>query len=177
VAAWRTDGLPELTVAVNVAAQQLASGLLPYEVDRALRRHSLHPRHLELELTETTLLETGDRTLALLEALGSLGVRLSIDDFGTGYSSFAYLKRFPLDQLKIDRSFVSDLETDVEDRAITSAIIALGHTLGLRVLAEGVETVGQLTVLRGLGCDEFQGYLVSPAVPPAAFADLVRASL
>jgi diguanylate cyclase (GGDEF)-like protein/PAS domain S-box-containing protein len=175
--AWQLEGLPELTIAVNVSARQVVRGTFTDQVGQCLRRHSLPPHTLELELTESALLETGERTLALLEALSSLGVRLSIDDFGTGYSSFDYLKRFPLDQLKIDRSFVSDLETDAEARAITAAIVGLGHTLGLTVLAEGVETPAQLSVLRTQRCDLFQGYLLSPALPPDAFGDLVRSIL
>jgi diguanylate cyclase (GGDEF)-like protein/PAS domain S-box-containing protein len=176
-ARWRAEGLPDLSIAVNVSARQLTSGSLPSEVARALSESGLPPRLVELELTESALLESGARTLGLLNDLNALGVRLSIDDFGTGYSSFAYLKRFPLDQLKVDRSFVSDLEVDAEDRAITNAIITLGHTLGLNVLAEGVETPGQLRVLRELACDAFQGYLISPALPPASFAELVRMTL
>lgn len=174
---WRASGLPDLTIAVNVSARQLGSGSLPDIVERTLRETGMPPRLLELELTESALLGSGTRTLGLLDDLSALGVRLSIDDFGTGYSSFAYLKRFPLDQLKVDRSFIAELEIDTEDRAITSAIIALGHTLGLQVLAEGVETSGQLSVLRELDCDAFQGYLVSPALPSAAFAELVRSTV
>lgn len=175
--AWHRDGLPHLTMAVNVSARQLARATFADQVRRSLRSHHVPPHVLELELTESALLETGDRTFTLLETLNSLGVRLAIDDFGTGYSSFAYLKRFPLDRLKVDRSFVSDLESSDDARAISQAIVGLGHTLGLSVLAEGVETPGQLAVLRTQGCDVFQGYLLSPALPPEAFTELVRTTL
>ena len=175
--AWDQEGLPPLTMSVNVSAKQLLDGRLPGDVAAALRDTEFPADRLRLELTESALLSTGSSTFELLEALRSQGVQLSIDDFGTGYSSFAYLRRFPLSEIKVDRSFVMDLESSADDRAICSSILALGHGLGLRVVAEGVETNAQLAFIRSHGCDLYQGYLFSPAVDPRAFADLVRTGL
>jgi diguanylate cyclase (GGDEF)-like protein/PAS domain S-box-containing protein len=171
--AWIAAGQAPLTMSVNVSARQLERGDLPEDVARILADTGFPGDLLELELTESALLEAGQVNADQLRRLTRQGVRLSIDDFGTGYSSFAYLKTLPLDELKIDRSFVRDLENDPGDRAITAAIVAMGHHLGLRVLAEGVETPGQLELLRGQGCDSFQGFLVSPALDPDDFAALV----
>ncbi len=173
--AWIDAGQAPLTMSVNVSARQLERGDLPAEVARTLADTGFPGGLLELELTESALLDVGPHNGDQLRELTERGVRLSVDDFGTGYSSFSYLKYLPLDKLKIDRSFVRDLEHDPDDRAITAAIIAMGHHLGLRVVAEGVETSGQLALLREQGCDSYQGFLVSAAVDPDAFTDLRRA--
>jgi EAL domain-containing protein (putative c-di-GMP-specific phosphodiesterase class I) len=123
-------------------------------------------RLLELEITETTLMQDIDETRDKLEEIAAMGVRLAIDDFGTGYSSLSYLKRFPVHKLKVDQGFVRDLTVDPEDAAIVTAIIGLARSLGLDTLAEGVETVEQLDILLGLGCEKFQGYLFSRPLPP-----------
>jgi EAL domain-containing protein (putative c-di-GMP-specific phosphodiesterase class I) len=135
----------------------------------------LPPHLLELEITESTLMEHAQDTLQALHRLRALGVRLSIDDFGTGYSSLSYLKRFPVDIIKIDRSFVRDVPMDADDAAIIAGIIALAHSLRLEVVAEGVETEAQLNFLRGQHCDLLQGYILSPAVPATEFAELILA--
>jgi EAL domain-containing protein (putative c-di-GMP-specific phosphodiesterase class I) len=144
-------------------------------VERALRAASLEPRNLELELTEGVLVESRDRTVAVLHGLKELGVQIAVDDFGTGYSSLSYLSRLPIDCLKIDRTFVSQAHRHGQDAAITQAVISLAHSLGVRVIAEGVETVEQLEFLRMHRCDQAQGYLFSPAVEPRAMAQLLAA--
>jgi diguanylate cyclase (GGDEF)-like protein len=167
-------GLPPLRVAVNLSVRQLLQKDFAASVEAVLADTGLAPDLLELEITESTLMENAQDTLAALHRLHSLGVRLSIDDFGTGYSSLSYLKRFPVDIIKIDRSFVRDVPQDADDAAIVTAIIALAHSLRLEVVAEGVETVAQLDFLRGRQCDLMQGYHLSPAVPAEQFAALVR---
>ncbi len=139
-----------------------------------LKETGLDPDYLELELTEGTTMENAEATIRTLHELKEMGVHLSIDDFGTGYSSLSYLKRFPLDTLKIDRSFVQDITTSPDSAAITLAIIAMAHSLGLKVIAEGVETEEQLAFLRSHGCDEMQGYLFSRPIPIDAFTQLLR---
>ncbi|MGH8808872.1 MAG: EAL domain-containing protein, partial [Noviherbaspirillum sp.] len=138
-------------------------------VEQALADTGLAPSLLELEITESTLMENAQDTLEALHRLHSLGVRLSIDDFGTGYSSLSYLKRFPVDIIKIDRSFVRDVPHDADDAAIVTGIIALAHSLRLDVVAEGVETEAQLQFLKGQSCDLMQGYSLSPPVPAEQF--------
>jgi EAL domain-containing protein (putative c-di-GMP-specific phosphodiesterase class I) len=155
-------------VAVNLSARQLRQPNVQYVIDRALQDAGVSPGQLELELTES-LLVAGDEVAATLRSISALGVRLAIDDFGTGYSSLAYLKRFCVDTLKIDRSFVMEMPGNAEDGAISAAIIALARRLHLRVVAEGVETAAQQALLRELGCDEMQGYLLSPPMPAEAF--------
>jgi EAL domain-containing protein (putative c-di-GMP-specific phosphodiesterase class I) len=134
----------------------------------------LDARYLELEVTESVIMHDAERVTAALEALKRMGLELAIDDFGTGYSSLSYLKRFPIDRLKIDQSFVRDIPSDAEDAAIIGAIIGLTRNLGLRTIAEGVETSEQLEFLRGQGCDEVQGYLLSRPLTPEACAQLLR---
>lgn len=165
---WSGDGRAPLQVSVNVSNQQFHSGELVRTVARVLAETDIDARWLELELTENIVM--GDVLMAktMLGELKALGVSLSIDDFGTGYSSMSYLKRLPVDKLKIDRSFVDEIATDPEDRAIARAIIALGHSLNLRVIAEGVETEEQLLLLEQAGCDEVQGFYFSRALPPEA---------
>ena len=176
-AAWAHQGLGELKIAVNVAKPQFLAGKLCAVLQQALFDAGLPPRQLVIELTESMLIDDAGSAIALMQDLKGLGVTLSIDDFGTGYSSLTYLKRLPLDELKIDRSFVTDLPGSVADEAIARAIIQLGHSLGMSVIAEGVETTAQLASLRALGCDSYQGFLFSPPLPMADFVELVRRSL
>jgi diguanylate cyclase (GGDEF)-like protein/PAS domain S-box-containing protein len=170
---WQDAGRFHLPVAVNLSAEQFRSRALLDTVSQALAQSRLEPRYLELEITETLLMEQSEQTLSLLARLNALGLQLSIDDFGTGYSSLSYLTRFPIHKLKIDKSFVRHIGADASDAAITSAVIALAHSLKLKVLAEGVETRLQLDFLRMRGCHELQGFLFSKPLPPAEFAQLV----
>ncbi len=164
--AWQDAGLPKVTVAVNIAHKQFMRPTLVNDVTHVLERTGLEARFLELELTEGILADNALAATLRLTELKRVGVMLSIDDFGTGYSSLSYLKSFPLDSVKIDRCFIKDLESDPRDAEISAAIIAMSHSLKLTVLAEGVETPGQLEFLRRKGCDTIQGFLFSPAVPP-----------
>src|SRR6266852_7376299 len=170
---WGEAALAALRLAVNVSAQQFRSPGFVHAVERALRASKLEPHTLELELTEGVLVESRDRTVAVLAGLKGLGVQIAVDDFGTGYSSLSYLSRLPIDCLKIDRSFVSKAHEHGHDAAITQAVISLAHSLGVRVIAEGVETVEQLEFLRMHRCDQAQGYLFSAAVHPEAMAQLL----
>ena len=172
--AWRDAGLMEIKVAVNVSARQFRCGGLEEEVVQALARYALEPSHLMLELTESMLMAEPEEAVARMIALKRIGVRLSLDDFGTGYSSLAYLSRFPIDQMKIDRSFVNDIVTDPGAATIATSVIALAHRMRLGVVAEGVETEAQAGYLRQNGCDQMQGYLFSKPVPAEEFAELVR---
>ena len=171
---WQDAGLIHLPVAVNLSAEQFRSRSLLETVREALTLSGLEPRYLALEITETLLMEQSEQTVNLLAELNAMGLQLSIDDFGTGYSSLAYLSRFPIHKLKIDKSFVRDMRSDPADAAITSAVIALAHSLRLKVLAEGVEQREQLEFLRLRGCHEVQGYLFSKPLPAEAFAELIR---
>jgi diguanylate cyclase (GGDEF)-like protein/PAS domain S-box-containing protein len=170
---WQQAGHPPVHVAVNIASPHFRQGALSDSVAAALQDSGLDPGWLELEVTESMLMQSVDTTLATLFKLKDRGVRLAIDDFGTGYSSLSYLKRFPLDTLKIDRSFVKDLPRDAEDAAIAKAIIAMAHSLKLEVVAEGVESAEQLAFLQQHGCDVVQGFLFSRPVPAAAFGSLL----
>ncbi|MFO1358710.1 putative bifunctional diguanylate cyclase/phosphodiesterase [Plasticicumulans sp.] len=168
---WLADGVPIHSMAVNLSARQLRLHALAPQLAAILDETGVPGRYLELELTESALMENPDTVAQQLEALRRLGVSLAIDDFGTGYSSLAYLKRFPINTLKIDRSFVLDIPHDPADMQITAAVIALAHNLGLSVLAEGVETSEQLDFLIEHGCDAVQGYRFSPPLPEAAACD------
>jgi diguanylate cyclase (GGDEF)-like protein len=171
---WTNAGLPSMRIAVNLSVKQLLQKNFAAIVEQVLADTGLPPRLLELEITESTLMENAQHTLEALHRLRSLGVRLSIDDFGTGYSSLSYLKRFPVDIIKIDRSFVRDVPHDVDDAAIVTGIIALAHSLRLDVVAEGVETESQLRFLKEQSCDLLQGFYLSQAVPAEQFArDLI----
>ncbi|SNT20885.1 PAS domain S-box-containing protein/diguanylate cyclase (GGDEF) domain-containing protein [Noviherbaspirillum humi] len=172
--AWQDEGLPPISVSVNLSARQFNQDDLVESVAGTLDRVGLASRHLELELTESIVMNSAEVFVSKLQELESLGVRLSIDDFGTGYSSLSYLKRFPLHHLKIDQSFVRDIATDADDAAITSTVIELGHSLNLKVIAEGVETEEQVAFLRDHHCDEMQGYFFSKPLPAHEFADLLR---
>jgi EAL domain-containing protein (putative c-di-GMP-specific phosphodiesterase class I) len=164
-----------MPVSVNISGRHLQRANLLEPVEAALRSVRLDPRLLELELTEAVLMQDPTATLPLLQALKALGVSISVDDFGTGYSSLSYLTRLPIDTLKIDRSFVRELETRSESAAIVAAIAAMSRSLKLRVAAEGVETQGQMAHLFDHGCHLMQGFLFSPAVPGEDFPALVKA--
>lgn len=164
---WQDRFGRDITMAVNLSSQQFLQSRVDEVVLQSLFEASLVPRLLQLELTETILMHDMNETVPLLTKLKAAGVALAMDDFGTGYSSLSYLKRLPIDAVKIDRSFVADLEVDRDDAAICATIIAMAHSLGLYVIAEGVETVGQLEYLRGQGCDQVQGYLISKPLPAA----------
>jgi len=168
-AAWRDAGRGDIPISVNVSVVQLRDPTLPTQLREFLAAHRVDPSMIELELTETFLMENAILTVDSLEKLKEIGVSLSIDDFGTGYSSLNYLHQFPIDKLKIDQSFVRDILDDPTDWAITKAIIGLGHTLGLRVVAEGVERGEEAEWLRDAGCDELQGYLFSRPLAPEVF--------
>jgi diguanylate cyclase (GGDEF)-like protein/PAS domain S-box-containing protein len=159
--AWHDEGCARVTVAVNLSALDFRQPGLVQEISAVLQAANLAPHYLEIELTESVLIDRDSQVLEKLTALSRMGIGLTIDDFGTGYSSLAYLKRFPVNKLKIDRSFISDVTSDGDDLAITTAIIQMARSLKLETVAEGVETQSQLDTLRGLGCDNFQGYLIS----------------
>ena len=165
LAVWDAAGAPRLTMAVNLSARQFRQPHLARFVADTLAEAGIAPHRLELELTESLLLDDSEGNRSVLASLAEMGVRVAIDDFGTGHSSLSYLKRFDIDTLKIDRSFVSELPHDSEDAAIATAIVAMGHSLHMKVVAEGVETIEQAEFLYKLGCDEIQGYLISRPVP------------
>jgi len=170
---WLEQGLPPVTLAINISGQQFMKNELLETVTAILKESGIDPGLLELELTEGVLMAHTERTIKTLQALKGMGVRLAIDDFGTGFSSLSYLKRFPLDVLKIDRTFIKDITTDPDDAAITVATIEMAHTLKLQVIAEGVETQPQLDFLTRNGCDLYQGYLFSRPVPPEEITRLL----
>ena len=171
---WLDGGLSPVRVAVNLSAKQFRHADLAAVVRSALQDAGLEPGYLERELPESAVMDDAEKSASTLQVLSTMGVHISIDDFGTGYSSLSYLRRFPLDKLKIDRSFVRDLIENPDDASIVKAIISLAHNLRLRVVAEGVETGEQLGFLRELGCDQYQGFYCSPAVPPDEFASLLQ---
>jgi diguanylate cyclase (GGDEF)-like protein len=177
IAQWRAHGHQDLKVSINVAKPHFEDGRLCPRLEQLLHDTGLPAKWLMVELTESMLVQDAARALQQMNDLRALGVGLSIDDFGTGYSSLSYLKRFPANELKIDRSFIIDLPTHDKDRAIAQTVVTLGHSLGMDVVAEGVETVEQHRILQHIGCDVFQGFLFSKAVPPQAFEDLVRQNL
>ena len=172
--AWQTDGLRPLRIAVNLSAQQFKQKSLVTTVREALAAAGLDAGYLELELTESAVMQDPESSIQVLRQLSGLGVRISVDDFGTGYSSLSYLRRLPLDKLKIDRSFIREVAASRDDAEIVRAIVSLAHSLHLKVIAEGVETAEQLTFLRGLGCDQYQGFHCSPPVPADEFEKLMR---
>ncbi|SOD41294.1 GGDEF/EAL domain-containing response regulator [Nitrosovibrio sp. Nv4] len=192
IAEWRLLGVGEIPVSVNVSGRQFSQGTLSEDVIRATRQNDVHPELLEfelqteralrensidsdlleLELTESSLMTHAKKTTGVLQRLKVLGIQISIDDFGTGYSSLAYVKRFPIDVLKIDRSFIAEITTNPADAAITTAIIEMAHSLDVRVVAEGVETVEQLDFLRERGCDEIQGYYFARPLPANEISEL-----
>ena len=175
IKAWQQNELTrELVLAVNVSARQFRQADFVAQVQATVQHHAINPGRLKLELTEGMLLENIGEIIVTMNALKEIGVQFSLDDFGTGYSSLQYLKLLPLDQLKIDQSFVRDIAFDSSDRAIVRTIIAMAHSLGLDVIAEGVETEEQRQLLLSKGCTHFQGYLFSKPVPIAQFEALLK---
>jgi len=171
---WQQRQMPFLRVAVNVSPLQFRQANFVKRVHAALQQHALDATYLEIELTEATLMSNAETSVTLLEELSELGVVVAIDDFGTGYSSMSYLQRFPIDKLKIDRSFISDVASNSGDASIVRAIISLAHGLRLKVIAEGVESEEQLSILKRMGCDQYQGFYRSAAVPAADIEKFVR---
>jgi EAL domain-containing protein (putative c-di-GMP-specific phosphodiesterase class I) len=174
---WQKQGLPPLRVAVNLSPRQFRQENLVSEVARTLRETGLDAGSLELEITESMVVRDPGQAAKLLTELRATGIYLSIDDFGTGYSSLAYLKRFPINSIKIDRSFIQDLPGDADSAAITRAIIAIADSLKLNVIAEGVENEAQMDFLRAHNCTEIQGYYFSKPLPPTEFAAMLRESV
>jgi EAL domain-containing protein (putative c-di-GMP-specific phosphodiesterase class I) len=170
---WQRAGLPKIPIAVNVSGVQVRRQDLRELVRKALESAGLEPQMLRIEITETAIVSVRERAIEMLGQLRDLGVSLALDDFGTGYSSLSYLKSFPINMLKIDRSFVAEMLTDHTTASIIEAIISMTRILGLSVLAEGVEDQSQFAFLKQLGCDAVQGYYVSMPVPPAEFAKLL----
>jgi diguanylate cyclase (GGDEF)-like protein len=171
---WRDQGIPPMRVAVNLSARQFAQKTLVSDVARTIAQSGLTPDCLELEITESLVMDNPESAAETLHKLKNMGISLSIDDFGTGFSSLAYLKRFPIDCIKIDRSFIKDIPTEADDMAITRGIIALGHSLRLKIIAEGVETKEQQDFLRSNGCDEMQGFLFSKPLPAEQVTALLK---
>jgi diguanylate cyclase (GGDEF)-like protein len=174
--AWQRRGLRPVTMAVNLSPRQFADPHLLHDVDEALLASGMSPVLLQLEVTESMVMRNVSRAIKVLDAVQSRGIRLAIDDFGTGYSSMSLMKQFPIDTIKIDRSFVRDLPNDSEDQAIAQAIISMGKALGMTIIAEGVETVEQETFLRDHACDEMQGFLFSKPLPAREMAELLKAA-
>jgi len=171
-ASWQRRGLPPLRISVNLSSIQFQKQSVPLLVARVVADTGLDPRRLDLELTESMLLEQTDAVVRDLQQLRELGVGISIDDFGTRYSSLTYVKHFPIDRLKIDQSFVRDLGSNPHDAAIVRAIVSLGHSLELEVIAEGVESAEQVELLQAEGCDEVQGYFFGKPMPASEFVSL-----
>ena len=174
---WQEEGLPIVRVAVNVSGYQLQAKNFVTTVATVLEETGLAGECLEFEVTEAVIMQNPDFVVSVLIQVRDMGIHISIDDFGTGYSSLAHLKRFSVNTLKIDRTFVQDIEKNSTDAAITSAIISMGSSLNLKVVAEGVETEGQFDMLKEKQCDEMQGYLFSKPVPVEAVAELLRDGL
>jgi predicted signal transduction protein with EAL and GGDEF domain len=172
--AWQEEGVPSLRISVNLSASQFREAGLVDSIRRALDDVGLPARYLEVELTESAVMSDPEQSVAILEQLSAMGVLVSVDDFGTGYSSMSYLRRFPIDKLKIDRVFINEIASRPEDASIVRAIVSLAHSLNLKVVAEGVETSAQLDFLKTAGCDEYQGYHYSRPLPAEQFQRLIR---
>jgi EAL domain-containing protein (putative c-di-GMP-specific phosphodiesterase class I) len=172
--AWQHRGLRPVSMAVNLSPRQFIDENLLQTIDEALAASGMSPALLQIEVTESMMMRNVQRAIKVLDAIQSRGIRIAIDDFGTGYSSMSLMKQFPIDTIKIDRSFVRDLPDDTEDQAIAQAIISMGRALGMTIVAEGVETVEQETFLRAHGCDEMQGFLFSRPVAPDQLAELLQ---
>ena len=173
-AAWQKQGLPAVRMAVNLSLRQLLDSNLPRDIEQALKDSGMDAEYLELEVTESMIMNDPRKMITILQQIKNMGVRLAIDDFGTGYSSLAQLKQFPVDTLKIDRSFIRNITEDSDDKAIAHAIISMGESLGLTVVAEGVETIEQLNYLKDQSCDEMQGFYFSKPVVADQFAELLK---
>jgi EAL domain-containing protein (putative c-di-GMP-specific phosphodiesterase class I) len=171
---WQDAGIPALRISVNLSASQFRESGLVDSIRRALDDAGLQARYLEVELTESAVMTDPEQSVAILEQLSAMGVLVSVDDFGTGYSSMSYLRRFPIDKLKIDRVFINEIASRPEDASIVRAIVSLAHSLSLKVVAEGVETPAQLDFLKAAGCDEYQGYHFSRPLRAADFERLIR---
>ena len=171
--AWQRQGLPPISMAVNLSPRQFSDEHLLRDIDDALAASGMPANLLQLEITESLVMSNVNRAMRLLGAIQNRGIRLAIDDFGTGYSSMSMMKQFPIDTIKIDRSFVRNLPDDCQDKAIAQAIISMGKALGLTVVAEGVETAEQDQFLRDQACDEIQGFLFSKPVPPEGIPSLL----
>lgn len=171
---WQRQGLPPISMAVNLSPRQFTHDGLLASIEEVLTATGMPPQLLQLEITEGMAMQNVERSIEVLKALKGRGVHLAIDDFGTTYSSMSFMKRFPVDTLKIDGSFVRNLPADTDDKAIADAIIGLGRALGLTIVAEGVETAEQQTFLRDHACDEMQGFLLSKAVPADEIAEFFR---
>jgi diguanylate cyclase (GGDEF)-like protein len=172
--AWQEEGVPSLRISVNLSASQFREVGLVDSIRRALDDVGLLARYLEVELTESAVMSDPEQSVAILEQLSAMGVLVSVDDFGTGYSSMSYLRRFPIDKLKIDRVFINEIASRPEDASIVRAIVSLAHSLNLKVVAEGVETPAQLDFLKTAGCDEYQGYHYSRPLPADQFQRMIR---
>jgi EAL domain-containing protein (putative c-di-GMP-specific phosphodiesterase class I) len=172
---WHLEGFSDLSVAVNLSARQFRQPDLLGMIQKTVASHGLQPRHVVIELTESVVMSDAHRSFDTLEELDRLGFKVAVDDFGTGYSSMSYLKRLPVDKLKVDRSFVSDLGASPKSDSIVKAIISLAHGLGMTVVAEGVETKTQRDLLAEFGCDQFQGYLFSRPRHAADIVELLKA--
>jgi EAL domain-containing protein (putative c-di-GMP-specific phosphodiesterase class I) len=172
---WCEQGLASMRVAVNISGYQLQQAEFLPRLYEIVSKTGMAFDQLEIEITESVIMQNPEFTIQILNEIQSRGIHISVDDFGTGYSSLAHLKRFSVNTLKIDKSFVRDVESSQTDAAITSAIIAMGNSLNLRVIAEGVETEGQYTFLQEAKCDEIQGYLISRPIPPEKVAEFVKA--
>jgi diguanylate cyclase len=172
--AWQLEGLPLQRMAVNLSASDLRAVHLLETIRRELHTAGLEPANLEVEITESVLMSNPEESITVLEQLRGMGLLISVDDFGSGYSSMNYLRRLPIDKLKIDRTFIKELTARADDASIVQAIVSMAHSLKLQVTAEGVETIEQLIYLRALGCDQYQGFLFSRPLPPAAFHKLIR---
>ncbi len=177
VCEWQRQNLPPLSVAVNLSARQFVDDHLLEDTALALRELGMDPTLLELEITESMMMHNPERTIQILQALKAMGIRIAIDDFGIGYSSLSHLRQFPIDIIKIDRSFIQDVPGDPADEAITEAIIAMGKSLKITVVAEGVETIEQLQFLSERSCEEIQGYFFSKPLPAADFTKLLWKNL
>lgn len=162
---WDAANVPPVPIAINVSPRQLMEGRITQTIARILEQTNTPAARIVLEVTETVMMQEIKKSATILEELRHLGLQIAVDDFGTGYSSLAYLKRLPINSIKIDRSFVRDITVDSDDAAITRAIIIMGHNLGLQVVAEGVETIEQMDFLRDSGCDEVQGFLIATPLP------------
>jgi len=174
---WQQEPLTvNLTLAVNVSARQFHQAGFAEQVKATVKHYAINPNRLKLELTESLLLGNLEVTIATMTSLSAIGIQLSLDDFGTGYSSLQYLKRLPLNQLKIDQSFVRDIVTDSSDKEIIRTIIAMAEIMGMDVIAEGVETEEQLLLLMKNGCSQYQGYLFAKPVPVEEFEALLKQS-
>jgi EAL domain-containing protein (putative c-di-GMP-specific phosphodiesterase class I) len=175
--AWQDAGLPPVRLSVNLSARQFIQRDLIASIRQTLDETGLSPEYLELELTESLIMHNADLFISTLRELREIGIELAVDDFGTGYSSLSYLQRFPINRLKIDQSFVRDIVGNADSGAISVAIIMLGHSLGLKVIAEGVETIEQLDFLHSSNCNEIQGYYFSKPLPAAEMQKLLEQDL